>query len=305
MTPTPDTPLVSICVATYNAAAFVQETLDSIAAQTWGRLEIILADDASSDETPEILRAFAASRYDVRLILRDTNLGWTANVNAMLDEATGDFICIAPHDDTIDPPYIETLVNALRADPRAILAYSDVEQVELDGSSRLIAWPPPAPEAGRYTRLHHGVRRAGAWHLPYRGVWRAGAHARVGGLRKHAAGEYAADWPWIVRMLAEGPFVRVPEVMVRKRYRPGSLSKIWKPDPARRRAVEDAIAEAVRDAGLGPLQTAALVAKLRIFHQPRGFSAGLRQGQLRIPGRIHARLVSLLAPRDTRSHRAD
>ena len=61
-------PTVTAILPSYNSADFVQDTLDSLAAQTWPNLEILIGDDASRDGTPDILRAFAegVDRIDVR-----------------------------------------------------------------------------------------------------------------------------------------------------------------------------------------------------------------------------------------------
>ena len=60
-------PLVTALVPTYNGAAFIGRTLDSLAAQTWPNLEILIGDDCSTDETLEVVTAFAADRGSPRL----------------------------------------------------------------------------------------------------------------------------------------------------------------------------------------------------------------------------------------------
>ena len=70
------TPLVTALVPTYNGAAFIMRTLESLAAQTWPRLEILIGDDCSTDDTLEVVRRFAADHPSTRILQRDANLGW-------------------------------------------------------------------------------------------------------------------------------------------------------------------------------------------------------------------------------------
>lgn len=69
-------PKVTAILPSYNAAKFIHATLDSLAAQTWPNLEILIGDDCSTDNTPDILRAFVAKQPNARLIIREKNLGW-------------------------------------------------------------------------------------------------------------------------------------------------------------------------------------------------------------------------------------
>ena len=72
------------------------------------------------------------------------------------------------------------------------------------------------------------ARLEGSWWIPNRGVFRASAGREIGGLRRHRAGEFSADWPWLLEMSLLGAFVRIPERLVTKFYLPGSLSRSWR-----------------------------------------------------------------------------
>ena len=61
-------PRVTAMLPSYNGEAFIQRTLDSLAAQTWDNLEILIADDCSTDRTPQIVADFAAGHANVRLL---------------------------------------------------------------------------------------------------------------------------------------------------------------------------------------------------------------------------------------------
>jgi hypothetical protein len=146
-------------------------------------------------------------------------------VNALLREARGDYLVFAFHDDLLEPSYIERCVAALEADPRAILAFTDIAVVNQDGTREDESYPLLDGVADRLQRARLVARWWGSWWIPGRGVFRASAATTIGGLRRNLAGEFSADWPWLLHMSLLGEFVRVPERLCTKIYQPGSLSR--------------------------------------------------------------------------------
>jgi glycosyltransferase involved in cell wall biosynthesis len=221
-------PRVLALVPAWKAAGFIARTLDALAAQRFSGLEVLISDDASPDDTAAICERRAAEDPRFHLILQARNLGWVGNVNALLGQARADYLFFAFQDDLPEPGYVEQCVAALEADPAAVLAFSDIRLVRQDGTV----------EERTYTRLDglaNGVERArrlarleGSWWIPNRGVFRADAAREIGGLRRHAAGEFSADWPWLLEMSLLGGFVRIPQRLVTKFYLPGSLSRSWR-----------------------------------------------------------------------------
>lgn len=107
-------PLVSILVPSYNGAAFLREALDSILAQTYPNVEILLLDDASTDNTAAI-----AADYESRIdyIRQPSNLGIYDNVNVGIARARGEFIATYHSDDIYLPTIVEAQVTYFRAHP--------------------------------------------------------------------------------------------------------------------------------------------------------------------------------------------
>src|SRR4051812_31015555 len=91
--------LVSIVMATFNGARFLQQQLQTITEQTYRELEIIICDDASTDDTRSIIQAFALKDPRIRWIFNETNLGINKNFEQGFREAKGAFIAIADQDD--------------------------------------------------------------------------------------------------------------------------------------------------------------------------------------------------------------
>jgi len=237
----------------WNSAAFIAPVLESLAAQTYPNLEVVISVDASSDGTAEICEAFAAAHPNVRVHHQPVRRGWVANANAVLAAAAGDYRFFAFHDDPLRPHYVERLLDALQTDPSAVLAYADVESNlgtlryrELEGID------------DRYERVRRVLTQRGDWWVPNRGLMRAEAVRELGGLRRHRAGEYSADLPWLVRLAMLGGFVRVPEVLLTKNFRGDSLSASWRKSTSNRFAVTLACLEAVRRGGFSARENAQL-----------------------------------------------
>ena len=108
-------PRVTALVPTYNGAEFIMRTLDSLAAQTWPNLEILIGDDRSTDDTLEVVRRFAEQSPGHAVLERDANLGWLRNSNDLMARADGELMFFAFHDDVVAPTYVEKLVAALAA----------------------------------------------------------------------------------------------------------------------------------------------------------------------------------------------
>jgi glycosyltransferase involved in cell wall biosynthesis len=109
-------PLVTIGIPTYNRAdGYLREALADALAQTYEPLEIVVSDNASTDATPERVRALDDER--VRYVRHDTNIGGNANFDACLDHARGAYFLLLHDDDRIDPDFVATCMDAVaRAD---------------------------------------------------------------------------------------------------------------------------------------------------------------------------------------------
>lgn len=256
-------PKVTALVPCYNSATFISQTLECLAAQTWPHLEILIGDDCSSDETLEVVRGFAAGRRNVRVLERDTNLGWLRNTNDLMARATGELMFFAFHDDLIAPRYVEKLVDALRDRPRAVLSFSDMELIELDGSSKIRFFDALTGRDGTLERGYVMARSPYDWWVPNRGLFRAEAFRRIGGIKPNDCGEYSADWTWLLHLSLLGEFVRVPEVLCQKFFKKDSLSKTWPHDAKQRAALQRAGIREIRESHLGPIDKAFLIASLK------------------------------------------
>ena len=103
---------ISIIVPVYNCGGFLPRCVDSLLRQTYGSLEIILADDGSTDDTPEICDRLAESDKRIK-VLHKLNGGVSSARNAGIDAATGDYVTFADADDYVNPDHIENLMRLM------------------------------------------------------------------------------------------------------------------------------------------------------------------------------------------------
>jgi glycosyltransferase involved in cell wall biosynthesis len=105
-------PLISIAMGTYNGEKYLKEQLDSIYAQTYTNIEVIVTDDCSSDTTVEILEQYAKS-HGLRYFVNEHNLGFVKNFEKAISLCLGQYIALADQDDVWEKEKIEFLVRHL------------------------------------------------------------------------------------------------------------------------------------------------------------------------------------------------
>jgi len=218
---------VTALLPAWQAADFIQATLDSLSAQTYTNFQVIISVDVCEDGTREICEAHAAKDPRFHVVQQASRLGYVGNCNALLALADSDYAFFAFHDDLIAPHYVQALTSALESDPDAVVSFSDVRLTNTDGSEE--HWQLSELEGISDPALRGHLVLAGGikWWVPNRGLFRLSMVRQIGGLKLHGAGEFSTDWPWIFHMSLLGNFLRVPETLCFKYYMPGSLSRSW------------------------------------------------------------------------------
>lgn len=123
-------PRVSIGIPVFNGENYVGQALESIVNQTYTDFELIVSDNASTDGTEQICRAYAARDVRMRYCRNESNLGVIANFIRVFEFARGEYFKWAAHDDVLAPTYLEKTVAALDADPGAVLCQSLVRIID-------------------------------------------------------------------------------------------------------------------------------------------------------------------------------
>src|ERR1700678_2722314 len=131
----PPKPSVSILITCFNYGAYVGQAIDSVLEQTYPPAEIIVSDDASQDNSCEVVESYINRHQGIRL-LRNPHGGMAANLNSAYRNCTGDIICLLDADDTFLPGKIEAVVDAFQAHPQAGFAIHRASLVDNQARSR-------------------------------------------------------------------------------------------------------------------------------------------------------------------------
>jgi glycosyltransferase involved in cell wall biosynthesis len=107
-------PLVSVLLPTYNSERYIRQALDSLLSQSYPNIELVISDDASSDQTPKILAEYKAQYpKSIKLFFQENNLGVTRNCNFVLQRCSGEFILFFAGDDILYKNCISDSVAAI------------------------------------------------------------------------------------------------------------------------------------------------------------------------------------------------
>jgi glycosyltransferase involved in cell wall biosynthesis len=198
------TPRLSILVTTFQRGNFLQECITSIQASSFRDFEILIVDDASTDNTWEIAERLASADSRIKLYRNASNLGQFRNRNRAAELATGEFLKYVDSDDIIYPHSIELMLNAVDRDSEIALALSHSES-EAEAPYPIILDPE---ECFRRQFLGRGVLSCG----PSSAIIRTRDFHAVGGF----TGKYGVvlDIDLWLRLAARGKTALLPPGLV-------------------------------------------------------------------------------------------
>jgi glycosyltransferase involved in cell wall biosynthesis len=125
---------VAIGMPVRNGEAFVSEAIESILAQTYGDLALVISDNASTDSTPEICRAYAKRDRRVHYLRQEKDIGAARNHIEVFRRSSGRYFKWAAHDDILAPRFIEECVRILNADEAVVVCSPATVLINEDGS---------------------------------------------------------------------------------------------------------------------------------------------------------------------------
>ena len=127
-----ETPLVSVVMPAYNAAAFIEEAIDSVVKQTLQNWELIVIDDCSKDNTRDVVLAVAEKDSRVRLACNEQNMGVAKTRNRGLEMCGGQYVALLDSDDYWKPTLLEKMI-ARAEETTADIVYCSYEMVDEQG----------------------------------------------------------------------------------------------------------------------------------------------------------------------------
>lgn len=123
-------PMVSIGLPVYNGDNYLAQAIQSIINQTFRDFELILSDNASTDETAAICLHWAKKDSRIRYIQNEQNLGAIPNFNQLVEMAKGKYFKWAAHDDVLAPTYLAKCVEILETNPTVVLCCTKVQIID-------------------------------------------------------------------------------------------------------------------------------------------------------------------------------
>jgi len=203
-------PLVSVITAAYNAASYLEETIESVLSQDYPLIEYLVHDDGSTDETPEII-----ARYGDRVrSRRHENMGETNTVNKGFALAQGELIGVVSADDPLLPGIVTAMVEEFDRNPDVLVIYPDWDMIDDKGDF-----------VQHITTYDYSYRDMVRWHhcVPGPGTFfRRSIVTQLGG--RDPAFRYAGDVDFWFRAGLLGPFRRLPQTLARYRWHAGSTT---------------------------------------------------------------------------------
>lgn len=154
-------PLVSVLVTNYNRVSFLPHALESVLSQTYANVEIIVADDSSTDDSCDIVERYRRDDQRIKLVRKERNEGAGAALNAAFAASCGEIICLLDSDDTYRRDKVETIVGLFIDQPNVGVVVHPTMLVDREGN--------PLVPGGFRTRLERGwiaervVARGGRW----------------------------------------------------------------------------------------------------------------------------------------------
>lgn len=213
-------PFVSIGMPVYNGEEFLGKAIECLLAQDFADIELIISNNASTDNTKDICLSYAKRDGRIVYIEQHNQIAAYENFNSVFRKARGQYFMWAADDDLWEQRYISTLVNSLEEHPDAVLAFCTFDNV--DGRGREIKRYPEIwnlRSASRSARMWKYIMQdeyAGKANLIY-GLMRRDALEKVGGFKVWGRGIGGIELFVVFQMLSYGELVLAEELLFHKR----------------------------------------------------------------------------------------
>ena len=210
-------PALSIVCPSYNHGGLIAGFIDSLLVQTDARFEVIIIDDASSDDNLSVIKAYDDPR--IRLVARKINRGFCSSINEGILLSRADCVAILASDDLAHPRYVEKVIKAFETSPLAVAVYVELDRMSEDGKTLNNPCRLPA-RSSRLEILRRSFLGENQFPCPGMAFRREVALSL---LLPEGTVQYS-DWMLQNRILMSGEIVMLEEQLVRYRVSTSSLS---------------------------------------------------------------------------------
>ena len=214
-------PRLTVGLPVYNGERHLGEAIESILGQTFGDFRLIVADNASTDATQEIVRGYAAGDPRVRYHRNETNIGLAANFNLVFRMAETPYFRWATSDDVTLPDFLLRCVACLDREKDVVLAYAKTRFIDAQGGAlnrmdRGLDLPSDDP-AERFRQ----ILDAGSWVNAILGVTRTEVLAKTDLLPSYSSGDFGL----LGELCLFGKFRELPDYLFLRRLHERSSSQ--------------------------------------------------------------------------------
>ncbi len=200
------TPLVSIGMAVYNEARYIQQALNSLLSQNYENFELIISDNASEDNTQEICLDYATKNNQIHYHRFKKNKGGLANGKRVMELAKGKYFMLAGGHDLWAPDVIARCIDTLESDSEVVLAYPRAIRIDYQGNSLgLAANQIDTRSMPPLERFKHLIWKISGGDLIY-GVIRTQALKQI-----ESKAIWGADQAILAELSLKGTFAHIPE----------------------------------------------------------------------------------------------
>ena len=226
-------PSISVVMGNYNHAHYLTESIPAILNQTYRPKEFIIIDDASTDNSVEVIEAFAKKDPIIRFYKNKKNLGNALTYVNAIKKVTGDFFLTAAADDLILPQLFEKSIRTLEQYPKAAMCNAISKRIDENGNEQVTSPEPPyISKEPCFISPRKALKyflNGESWCMLQTGLIRKTALLEVGGYPIEA-GEYSDGFTIPLIALNYGSCF-IPEVLGVYRVLPTSLASKTRSDP--------------------------------------------------------------------------
>lgn len=216
-------PSVSICIPSYNYARYLTTTIESALAQAYRNFEVVISDNASTDETGTVLARYAASAR-VRVFHQSENIGIARNLNFLFREARGEYVVVVGADDALLPNFLsDCMARMLDGFDPVDVVYGGA--IICDEELRAVSVQRLAPQVDMpYSRRNEFAALLQVVYILFTAtLYRRSILAEAGYLNDRR--EIAFDWEMLLKLaLADRRFASIAKPVVMVRYHEGQAS---------------------------------------------------------------------------------
>jgi len=178
-------PTLTVAMPNYNHAKYLPESLEAILDQSYRPFEIIVLDDATTDDSVNIIESYVKREPSIRFIKSEINRGVTYQLNYLLKIAVGDYFCAPAADDKMLPGFLEKSMNSLAQFPQAGLCSTRTQCIDGEGRERGILHTCAVTNRGPFISSEKALsimHRHGSWMQGNTVIFRRQALMDSGGL---------------------------------------------------------------------------------------------------------------------------